>query len=110
MFEKFTQRGNKRMNRFSRAHKRSRNSVMVSATVLALATLAFTVPNTVLGDDVNETVHGKSKEYAYGANHHSSRPYSIGLWGDLPYSAEQAAVLPDLIADMNSQDLAFTAH
>ncbi|MBZ5603969.1 MAG: hypothetical protein LAO79_16845 [Acidobacteriia bacterium] len=34
----------------------------------------------------------------------------MGLWGDLPYSAEQAAVLPNLIADMNSQDLAFTAH
>jgi hypothetical protein len=37
-------------------------------------------------------------------------PYSIGLWGDLPYSAEQAAVIPKLIADMNSQNLAFTAH
>ncbi len=37
--------------------------------------------------------------------------YSIGLWGDLPYSAQQATVgVPNLIADMNSQDLAFTAH
>src|SRR5438105_4861122 len=37
--------------------------------------------------------------------------YSIGLWGDLPYSAQQATVgLPNLIADMNSQDLSFTAH
>src|SRR5262249_33282256 len=32
------------------------------------------------------------------------------LWGDLPYSDEQAAVLPALIADMNSQNLIFTAH
>jgi len=37
-------------------------------------------------------------------------PYAIGLWGDLPYSAVQAAAVPNLIADMNSQRLAFTAH
>jgi hypothetical protein len=37
--------------------------------------------------------------------------YSVGLWGDLPYSALQADVgVPNLIADMNSQDLAFTVH
>jgi len=37
--------------------------------------------------------------------------YAIGLWGDLPYSSVQATVgVPNLIADMNSQDLAFTAH
>ena len=37
--------------------------------------------------------------------------YAIGLWGDLPYSTVQATVgLPNLIADMNKQDLAFTAH
>jgi hypothetical protein len=39
------------------------------------------------------------------------RVYAIGLWGDLPYSDTQALVgVPNLIADMNSQDLAFTAH
>lgn len=37
--------------------------------------------------------------------------YSIGLWGDLPYSDLQAKVgVPNLIADMNSQPLAFTVH
>jgi hypothetical protein len=37
--------------------------------------------------------------------------YAIGLWGDLPYSTLQATVgVPNLIADMNKQDLAFTAH
>ena len=37
--------------------------------------------------------------------------YAIGLWGDLPYSPEQATVgVPNLIADMNAQKLAFTAH
>jgi len=37
--------------------------------------------------------------------------YAIGLWGDLPYSTVQATTgVPSLIADMNRQDLAFTAH
>jgi hypothetical protein len=37
--------------------------------------------------------------------------YAIGLWGDMPYSDEQAQTgVPNLIADMNSQHLAFTAH
>jgi hypothetical protein len=38
-------------------------------------------------------------------------PYSIGLWGDLPYSAVQETTgVPNLIADMNTQRLAFTVH
>jgi hypothetical protein len=37
--------------------------------------------------------------------------YAIGLWGDLPYSDLQAQVgVPNLIADMNSQKLAFTVQ
>ena len=37
--------------------------------------------------------------------------YAIGLWGDLPYSDLQAQVgVPNLIADMNSHELAFTVH
>jgi hypothetical protein len=47
--------------------------------------------------------------------HHS---YAIGLWGDLPYSngnsdttyVQKATGVPNLIADMNRQDLAFTVH
>jgi hypothetical protein len=40
-----------------------------------------------------------------------SRAYAIGLWGDLPYSDLQASVgVPNLIADMNTQELAFTVH
>ena len=34
----------------------------------------------------------------------------IGLWGDLPYSAAQEALIPNVIADMNNQELAFTVH
>ena len=38
-------------------------------------------------------------------------PYAIGLWGDLPYSTVQATTgVPNLIADMNGQNLAFTIH
>ncbi len=37
--------------------------------------------------------------------------YAVGLWGDLPYSDVQATVgVPNLIADMNRHDLAFTVH
>jgi hypothetical protein len=41
----------------------------------------------------------------------ASRAYAIGLWGDLPYSDQQAlSGVPNLIADMNAQKLAFTVH
>ncbi|PYO06111.1 MAG: hypothetical protein DMD75_25645 [Candidatus Rokuibacteriota bacterium] len=48
------------------------------------------------GDDDLEDAHGA---------------YAIGLWGDMPYSDVQALTgVPNLIADMNKQDLAFTVH
>lgn len=41
----------------------------------------------------------------------SDETYAVGLWGDLPYSPEQATVgVPNLIADMNAQRLKFTVH
>ena len=46
----------------------------------------------------------------HGGHEKGQQGYAIGLWGDLPYSDVQAAGVPNLIADMNSQDLAFTAH
>jgi hypothetical protein len=47
-----------------------------------------------------------------GAGHRDHRhAYAIGLWGDLPYSDLQKTVgVPNLIADMNRQRLAFTVH
>jgi hypothetical protein len=37
--------------------------------------------------------------------------YAIGLWGDFPYSVQQATTgVPNLIADMNAHRLKFTAH
>jgi hypothetical protein len=62
------------------------------------------------GNNGNGNAYGKNKNYPYGADQTSSRPYSIGLWGDLPYSQSQADAIPAMIEDMNSQDLAFTVH
>jgi hypothetical protein len=40
-----------------------------------------------------------------------SSAYAIGLWGDLPYNDTQKTVgVPNLVADMNKQKLAFTVH
>ena len=37
--------------------------------------------------------------------------YTVGLWGDLPYSAVQADPgVPNLIADINNQNVAFSVH
>jgi hypothetical protein len=37
--------------------------------------------------------------------------YAIGLWGDLPYSDQQATTgVPNLIADMNRSDIEFSVH
>src|SRR6476469_5886511 len=55
-----------------------------------------------------------SGEQGKGGNDDGRRggqSYAIGLWGDLPYSDVQALTgVPNLIADMNSQDLEFTVH
>jgi hypothetical protein len=41
----------------------------------------------------------------------NSFSYSVGLWGDLPYSAAQATVgVPNIISDMNASDIAFSVH
>ena len=45
------------------------------------------------------------------ANRSGWSPYAIGLWGDLPYSSAQETVgVPNLLADMNAQRLAFSVH
>src|SRR5262245_45742304 len=107
------------MNQISISHKRFRLFAMAVIAVIAFGAMALAVPRIFHDDDEKGDHHedngkghayGRNKEYPYGLNQQSSRPYAIGLWGDLPYSAEQAAVIQNLIADMNSQDLAFTAH
>jgi hypothetical protein len=49
--------------------------------------------------------------HAHDDDRGESRAYAIGLWGDLPYSDLQATTgVPNLIADMNEQKLAFVVH
>jgi hypothetical protein len=46
-----------------------------------------------------------------GEQGNANAEYAIGLWGDVPYSDVQATVgVPNMIADMNSQKLAFTVN
>jgi len=41
----------------------------------------------------------------------AASPYTIALWGDLPYSDLQASVgVPNLIADINASDIVFSVH
>jgi hypothetical protein len=70
----------------------------VAVLLAAAATSAMSATHAVAGadDDNQEQDH---------------RVYAIGLWGDLPYSDEQVLVgVPNLIADMNSPQLAFTVQ
>jgi hypothetical protein len=54
---------------------------------------------------------GNDSDHGGGRGRGDSRQYSIGLWGDLPYSDLQKTVgVPNLVTDMNRQRLAFTAH
>jgi hypothetical protein len=53
---------------------------------------------------------GHRDSHSHAANR-AEDGYSIGLWGDLPYSdVQKASGVPNLIADMNRQRLAFSAH
>lgn len=71
---------------------------LVIAAVFVLAAAAIIAARD--GDDQAEEDDG-----------HARAPYAIGLWGDLPYSDLQALVgVPNLIADMNRQNLAFTVN
>jgi hypothetical protein len=66
--------------------------------------LALTVP--LLASSAINLATASEKEYE-----RENESYAIGLWGDLPYSDLQATTgVPNLIADMNAQNLAFTVH
>jgi len=41
----------------------------------------------------------------------AAEPYSVGLWGDMPYAkADDTPFIPALIADMNASDIAFSLY
>ena len=70
--------------------------------ISSLIAAAFTVGLAVADDDDRGDRGG-------GAG--SGRTYAVGFWGDVPYSEEQrTAGVPNLIADMNKQRLAFSVH
>ena len=71
----------------------------VSSRVSAIIAVVASVLTTIAFADQDREDHGRDE------------PYAIGLWGDLPYSDVQAQVgVPNLIADMNRHELAFTVH
>lgn len=79
-------------------HRRKVSSLLFGATTAFALALVVIVSAQQLGRVDNAAREGWS-------------PYSIGLWGDLPYSDEQASSgVPNIIADMNAQRLAFTVH
>ena len=71
----------------------------------------------VVGSGIQtEGAQGKSgghhdEDWDDDGHDHQPESYAIGLWGDMPYSDVQANIgVPNLIADMNAQELAFTVH
>jgi hypothetical protein len=71
-----------------------RKALVVLAAALAAAAALAGIAVAGKGDGNNKTFE-----------------YAIGLWGDLPYSDAQAQTgVPNLIADMNSQDIEFSVH
>ncbi len=61
--------------------------------VLVLTALSLFAPSTIATADPS----GKD-----------GRKYTLGLWGDMPYTAEQNLKIPALIDDMNAAKLAFS--
>jgi len=85
--------------RLSRTHRSLgfRNTILILAAVWVM-----TLPTAQAYQNLNGGGDNSGK---------GQQKYSIGLWGDLPYSDTQALTgVPNLIADMNSQQLAFTVQ
>lgn len=94
---------NKRAVQYPRLTRRARTVFYL--TFLALVFIAVSVALSHDGKD------GKDGDDRDDDHDEANSAYAIGLWGDLPYSPIQATVgVPNLIADMNSQKLAFTVH
>jgi hypothetical protein len=78
-----------------------RNYAKYSAVAAVLVALIAII-------DINLVAAGHDDGHDDNDGHET---YAIGLWGDLPYSDVQATIgVPNLIADLNKQRLAFTVH
>jgi hypothetical protein len=74
----------------------------MSRRTLALVLLAATAAAAITA---GIAVAGK------GNGNNKTFEYAVGLWGDLPYSDVQAQTgVPNLIADLNSEDIEFSVH
>ncbi len=81
-----------------------------SNAVRALFILIVAMLIVATGSAVRAGLDGGASE-GQGEEDQGHDVYAIGVWGDFPYSDVQATTgVPNLIADMNSQDLEFTAH
>lgn len=79
---------------------------LAAITIFMVATL---MTGLALGGGFHERDDDDDRDDGHGRDGRSV--YAIGLWGDLPYSPVQATVgVPNLLADMNEQELAFTVH
>src|SRR5499426_2696312 len=82
----------------------SRSSAWQIRRILLTAVLALTAVTTTWGLQDRDRDRDDRGD-------RDDRRFAIGLWGDLPYSDVQAQTgVPNLIADMNRHELAFTVH
>src|SRR5262245_57451431 len=78
------------------------------AVIMSMALLTSTGLATPKSQDRDESRQSQGDNQERDNNR---EPYAIGLWGDVPYSDLQATVgVPNLIADMNRHQLAFSVH
>jgi hypothetical protein len=88
--------------------------VMFAIAIITMATLVWADGGERDGrrdDDRREFRGDNDHDWDDMDRDHHRESYAIGLWGDLPYSDVQGTTgLTNLIMDMNSQNLAFTAH
>jgi hypothetical protein len=84
--------------------RKSRATRKVLLSIIAVLTLAGITTTVATSKDFGDEDHDDDERDGRGS-------YAIGLWGDLPYSDLQATTgVPNLIADMNRQELEFTVH
>ena len=85
--------------------------IVWTVTALTLAATALLTPTSARADATETAMPmARTKNILTAPTKPCNRPYSIGLWGDLPYSQSQAEAIPAMIEDMNSQDLVFTVQ
>ena len=85
------------------------NSVDPKRAAVTAAVMFVLVTSFVMG--MSSPLASQGARGIGGIEGNADSAYEIGLWGDLPYSDVQALTgVPNLIADMNSQQLTFTVQ